>query len=141
MPSPSSTSKTPSTAKDFKIIPKCKCFSLLDDHAKTNALIQANFIAAGFPDPFYANLVEIASDEKTHVSFLTTALGNAAVAECIYSFPSTTPAQFVALASVLEGVGVSAYVGPLHPALFISVFDTNKTARRRGLHPRQILPH
>lgn len=72
---------------------------------------QAEFIAAGYADPFYTNLQEVASDEATHVTFLATALGSAAVAECIYDFPSTDPASFVALASVLEGVGVSAYLG------------------------------
>ncbi|KAI9744673.1 MAG: hypothetical protein M1818_002202 [Claussenomyces sp. TS43310] len=72
---------------------------------------QAAFVAAGYADPFYANLQEVASDEKTHVDFLTSALGPAAVAECTYLFPSTDPASFVALASVLEGVGVSAYLG------------------------------
>jgi hypothetical protein len=72
---------------------------------------QEDFVNAGFADPFYANLKEIASDEKTHVAFLTKALGAAAVAECIYSFPSTDATSFVGLASVLEGVGVTAYLG------------------------------
>lgn len=33
-----------------------------------------NFIDAGFADPFYQNLVEVAKDEATHVKFLTSAL-------------------------------------------------------------------
>jgi len=72
---------------------------------------QAQFVAAGFADPFYDNLREVSYDEVTHVSFLTKALGSAAVAECTYNFPSTDVKSFVGLASVLEGVGVSAYLG------------------------------
>jgi uncharacterized ferritin-like protein (DUF455 family) len=35
---------------------------------------QADFVNAGYPDPFYDNLMRVASDEKEHVSFLTGAL-------------------------------------------------------------------
>lgn len=72
---------------------------------------QQDFIDAGFPDPFYSNLKEISYDETTHVEFLSGALGALAVEECVYSFPSTTPESFVALAQVIENVGVSAYLG------------------------------
>lgn len=72
---------------------------------------QADFVNAGFPDPFYANLKEISADETTHVAFLAKNLADAAVEECVYSFPSTDPKSFVGLASVLEGVGTSAYLG------------------------------
>ncbi|KAK0109960.1 hypothetical protein ONS95_002627 [Cadophora gregata] len=69
------------------------------------------FVAAGFADPFYDNLKIIASDEETHVSFLAGALADKAVHEATYSFPYTDVKSFLGLSSVLEGVGVSAYLG------------------------------
>lgn len=72
---------------------------------------QQDFIKAGFADPFYENLKEIYVDEKTHVSFLAGALkagGYTPTVELKYDFHLTTPYAFVTLASVLEGVGVSA---------------------------------
>jgi len=75
---------------------------------------EAEFAAAGFDSTFYANLLEVSSDETTHVSFLTkalTAAGAPATAECVYAFGVTDVASFVATASILEGVGVSAYLG------------------------------
>ncbi|KAL8910014.1 MAG: hypothetical protein Q9171_004674 [Xanthocarpia ochracea] len=72
------------------------------------------FVEAGFEDPFYDNLKEIYFDEQVHVQFLSEALTEAGITptnELIYTFGTTNPVDFVTLSSVLEGVGVSAYIG------------------------------
>lgn len=79
-----------------------------------------NFKSAGFSEDFYPNLKTISSDEQTHVDFLTaglTAAGATPVKACTYDFKiagATVEEKvqtFVKTSSVLEGVGVSAYLG------------------------------
>jgi len=75
---------------------------------------EAAFVGAGFPDPFYKNLKEISFDETTHVEYLTAALtklGQKPVGQCVYNFDLSSPSAAIMLSSVLEGVGVSAYLG------------------------------
>ncbi|KAI9710897.1 MAG: hypothetical protein M1820_002332 [Bogoriella megaspora] len=74
-----------------------------------------HFKEAGFSQPlFYKNLEEIARDEATHVDFLTTAIkaaGYTPVQACTYNFGDLTAKTFAQTASIIEGVGVSAYLG------------------------------
>ncbi|KAF4633353.1 hypothetical protein G7Y89_g4762 [Cudoniella acicularis] len=75
---------------------------------------QQSFTDAGFPAQFYDDLKYIAHDEEGHVLYLEaglTAAGAKPVVACTYNFPMTTPLSFVQLASVVEGLGVSAYLG------------------------------
>lgn len=72
------------------------------------------FADAGYDASVYATIKEVSSDETTHVSFLTSALkaaGATPVAECQYDFGVTSVKSFLETASILEGVGVSAYLG------------------------------
>lgn len=74
----------------------------------------ADFMAAGYGANYYNNLKYISFDEQQHVSLLTSALtaaGAKPVAACTYNFPYTDVNSFITLSSVLEGVGVSAYLG------------------------------
>lgn len=72
------------------------------------------FLDAGFSSNYYTNLLYITHDEEQHVELLSTSIqaaGATPVAACTYDFPYTDPKSFVTLASVLEGVGTSAYLG------------------------------
>ncbi|KAF3035779.1 hypothetical protein E8E12_001973 [Didymella heteroderae] len=75
---------------------------------------EADFKAAGFDSEVYNRIKTIGSDESEHVKFLSgalTAAGAKPVQECTYAFGVTSVQSFLATASVLEGVGVSAYLG------------------------------
>ncbi|KAF8293577.1 hypothetical protein DL93DRAFT_2174066 [Clavulina sp. PMI_390] len=72
---------------------------------------EAAFTKAGLPSWARGRFAQVGEHEKQHVTLLSGALGSSATAACNYSFPYTDPASFAALSSILEGVGVSAYLG------------------------------
>ena len=72
---------------------------------------QKDFTATGFEDPFYANLQLVYGDEQSHASELSdmlAAMGIEPTSRLQYQFPYTDVSSFVALTSVVEGIGVSA---------------------------------
>ncbi|KAJ7141179.1 ferritin-like domain-containing protein [Mycena epipterygia] len=74
----------------------------------------ADFIKAGYPEFVRGRFQQINDHERTHVTFLTTALqaaGAKAVEACEYDFPITDVPSFVKVAGVLEAVGTAAYTG------------------------------
>lgn len=75
---------------------------------------ESDFVAAGYPEPYYSNLKYISHDEESHVEVLSSAImaaGATPVAPCTYDFGFTDVKSFITLSSVLEGVGTSAYLG------------------------------
>ncbi|KAK4335952.1 Ferritin/ribonucleotide reductase-like protein [Rhodosporidium toruloides NP11] [Rhodotorula toruloides] len=74
---------------------------------------QSAFDQAGYSG-LYPVLQQVAKDEQAHVDFLTSALsaaGATPVQACNYTFPYTDVPSFLGLSQVVEGVGVSAYLG------------------------------
>ena len=72
------------------------------------------FLDAGFTSAYYTNLLYITHDEEQHVELLSSSIkaaGATPVEACTYDFPYGDPSSFVTLASILEGVGTSAYLG------------------------------
>nr|VWO95340.1 Exopolygalacturonase (ExoPG) (EC (Galacturan 1,4-alpha-galacturonidase) (Poly(1,4-alpha-D-galacturonide)galacturonohydrolase) [Ganoderma boninense] len=73
----------------------------------------SDFMAAGYPSWVYGRFAEIAGHERTHVKYLTEALGSNAVPACTYDFGNTLddPTSFANQSRVFETIGTSAYLG------------------------------
>jgi len=72
---------------------------------------QKDFVTAGFDDPFYTNLQQIYFDQQSHAYLLNNVLLAAGIKPAVpleYSFPYTDISSFVKLASIIEGISVSA---------------------------------
>ena len=74
----------------------------------------SDFLKAGFADPIFTDIEQVFVDEQTHVNFLIGALAASNITATValeYSFPFNDVKTFITIASVLESVGVSAYLG------------------------------
>ncbi|ORY28651.1 ferritin-like domain-domain-containing protein [Naematelia encephala] len=96
---------------------------------------QAAFMAAGYPDWVRNRVENIAQHEAQHVALLSGALGSAATQPCTYAFPGVTdPVSFMATATLIENVGVSAYLGAassITEAAYVTVAGSILTTEAR----------
>ncbi|KAJ7091502.1 ferritin-like domain-containing protein [Mycena belliarum] len=70
-----------------------------------------DFRKEGFSQWTRGRFEQVAAHEAAHVKFLSGALGDKATQPCNYSFPYTNVESFAGLSQIIEGVGVSAYIG------------------------------
>ncbi|GAC73976.1 hypothetical protein PANT_9c00392 [Moesziomyces antarcticus T-34] len=114
-PAASTGSSGSSTFNDTQILQYALTLEHLEAtfyNQSLSKLSSADFEAAGYNASVRNQIYSIGRDEAAHVDLLTTALGENAVPACTYDFSSVTDvASFLTTARVLEGVGVSAYLG------------------------------
>ncbi|KAK5944849.1 hypothetical protein PMZ80_002051 [Knufia obscura] len=78
------------------------------------ALTLEHLETAFYTEDLYNNLLRLARDEAVHADVLTEKLVEMrgdAPGPCKYNFPFKNAAEFITLAAIIEGVGVSAYPG------------------------------
>jgi len=75
------------------------------------AFDEAAFESAGYGPEVRQAIYETGSEEAVHVATLTSVIGKGATKACKYDFGFNTVDEFLAISSILEGVGVSAYLG------------------------------
>jgi len=103
-----------SAPTDTQILQYALTLEHLENNFYSTALTkfsQDDFKAAGYPDWVRNRVSQIGAHEAQHVALLSGALGQDAVQPCDYSFPYTDVKSFLTLSSVIENVGVSAYLG------------------------------
>lgn len=109
------------------LLPVIRSMLLTTSSALTLEFLEAQFYQEGFarfPDSDFAalglsaddikNLKNIGATEQVHVTTLLSAISGAGIAPvqpCKYDFKVNTAAEMVGTASILEAVGVSAYLG------------------------------
>lgn len=96
------------------------CSALTAEHLETAFYSQGfakftaeEFLAAGLTQEDITNLQAVGQTEAIHVTTLQSAITGAGATPfqaCTYNFGFTTAAAMVATASILENIGVSAYV-------------------------------
>lgn len=110
-------SKRQNSINDYQILQ----YALVLEHLEATFYAQglylfseSDFENAGVDSSVRDRIQRIGEDEKTHVSFLSGALqslGQTPNQACSYNFGYNDVKSFLATASILEGVGVSAYLG------------------------------
>lgn len=112
---PTATGAATTTFNDTQILQYALTLEHLENafyNQSLSMLSTSDFENAGYNASTRDRIYAIGQDEASHVAFLTEALGNQSVPACTYNFSSVTDvASFLTTARVLEGVGVSAYLG------------------------------
>jgi len=116
-PAPSPLRKRNMTDIDVTILQYALTLEHLENTFYSQALnmySEQDFTNAGYSSDVRSKIQQVSGDEATHVNFLSTALqagGVTPTAACTYDFGYNSVSGFLGVASVLEGVGVSAYLG------------------------------